>query len=104
MINDNGGEFIGPEFQMVLGMHNIKNWRTQPYTPQQNGKMERWWQTYESSKGQEHLQSVVNEYNTIWRHSRLHSLIGKWMTPSDMWLNELHWTSSQPDEVEFSAK
>ena len=104
IVIDNGGEFVGAPFQQVLELHGIKDWRTQPYTPQQNGKMERWWQTYESSKGNSHLQSVVNEYNTAWRHSGLRQLTGKWITPADMWLNETHWTPGQPDEVEFSAK
>ena len=104
MIIDNSGEFIGDPFQSVLQLHGIKDWRTQPNTPQQNGKMERWWQTYERSKGQSHLQSVVNEYNTAWRHEGLHQMTGKWMTPSDMWENEPHWGPGQPDVVEFFAK
>ena len=36
--NDNGGEFIGNCFQMVADTYNIEDFRTKPYTPQQNGK------------------------------------------------------------------
>ena len=104
LIIDNGGEFVGTPFQDVLAKHGIKDWRTQPYTPQQNGKMERWWATFESGKGNSHLQDVVNEYNYAWRHCGLHEMTGKWMTPSDMWLTEAHWTPECPDEVIFSNK
>ena len=101
MIIDNGGEFVGTPFQAMLEKYGVKDWRTQPYNPEQNGKMERWWQTYEGSKGKATLQEVINEYNYSWRHGGLHELTGRWMTPSDMWLTEAHWTPGCPDEVIF---
>ena len=101
IVIDNGGEFTGTPFQEALAKHGIKDWRTLPYTPQQNGKMERWWKTYESGKGNSHLQAVVHEYNYAWRHGGLHELTGKWMTPSDMWEAEPHWAPGCPDEVAF---
>ena len=104
MVIDNGREFTGAPFQTVLKNYNIKDWRTQPYTPQQNGKIERWWQTYETSKGKEDLQTVVNEYNIAWRHKGLFEMTGHWMTPSDLWFNELHWVPGMEDIMEFSAK
>jgi transposase InsO family protein len=42
MTIDNAGEFVGADFQAVLDEYRIKDWRTTPYTPGQNGKMERW--------------------------------------------------------------
>ena len=104
MIIDNGGEFTGRPFQDTLKKNGIKDWRTEPYTPQQNGKMERWWETFEKAKGTADLQTVVNEYNYAWRHNGLHEMTGAWITPSDMWFNEPHWSSGCPDEVEFSTK
>ena len=104
MVIDNGREFTGAHFQTVLKNYNIKDWRTQPQTPQQNGKIERWWQTYETSKGKEDLQTVVDEYNLAWRHKGLYELTGKWMTPADLWFNELHWAPGMEDILEFSAK
>ena len=104
IVIDNGGEFVGKPFQAILSHNGIKDWRTAPYTPQQNGKMERWWETYERSKGASDLQTVIHEYNFAWRHHGLHEMTGKWMTPSDMSLSEPHWSPGCPDEVEFVKK
>lgn len=38
---DNGGEFKGISFQTLLDSHDIIHQRTAPYTPQQNGVVER---------------------------------------------------------------
>ncbi|KAH0791103.1 IS2 transposase TnpB [Histomonas meleagridis] len=104
IVIDNGGEFVGKPYQAILSHNGIKDWRTAPYTPQQNGKMERWWETYEISKGASDLQTVIYEYNFAWRHHGLHEMTRKWMTPSDMWLSEPHWSPGCPDEVEFVKK
>jgi transposase InsO family protein len=37
---DNGGEFTGEAFTSVRRRHGVTSWRTKPYTPEQNGKME----------------------------------------------------------------
>lgn len=36
---DNGGEFIGHDFQCMLKKYSIIDHRTHPYTPQENGKI-----------------------------------------------------------------
>ena len=38
---DNGGEFIKKEFDAYLSKHGIQHQKTVPYTPQQNGVVER---------------------------------------------------------------
>ena len=46
--------------------------RTHPYTLQENGKVEIWWQTLERSKTQPlcepYLSQLINEYNHKWVH------------------------------------
>jgi transposase InsO family protein len=39
--SDNGGEFIKKEFEAYLSKHRIQHEKTVPYTPQQNGVVER---------------------------------------------------------------
>lgn len=41
MRHDNGGEYIGNEFEIFVKQHGIVSQRTAPYTPQQNGVAER---------------------------------------------------------------
>ena len=47
---DNRGEFIGESFQNVLKDYGIEQYRTHPYSPQENGKIERFWLTIERAK------------------------------------------------------
>ncbi|CAI7762974.1 unnamed protein product, partial [Closterium sp. NIES-53] len=42
---DNGGEFIGADFEAVLKKKGIQHQLTVPYNPQQNGVAERFNQT-----------------------------------------------------------
>jgi transposase InsO family protein len=75
LTSDNGGEFIGHEFQTVLKAKNVKHWKTDPHTPQQNGKMERWWKTLEGARGSDYSLSsvwkIVDLYNNVWVHKAL---------------------------------
>jgi transposase InsO family protein len=41
--SDNSGEFTGAAFTSILQQYGVSHWRTTPHTPQQNGKMERFW-------------------------------------------------------------
>jgi putative transposase len=47
--SDNGGEFTGAAFTGLLHQYGVTTWRTTPYTPQQNGKMERFWRTLDNA-------------------------------------------------------
>ena len=53
-LTDNGSEFCGSEktkekhpFERLLMHFNIKHIRTKPYRPQTNGKIERFWRTFD---------------------------------------------------------
>jgi hypothetical protein len=44
---DNGDEFTGEAFTSLFREHGLRQWRTTRYTPEQNGKTERFWATLE---------------------------------------------------------
>ena len=109
IVIDNGKEFIGEDFQNVMRSHNIEDWRTQPYTPQQNGKIERFWLTLmKSIKSElpiiEQLPDVIQEYNTTWNHSALKKLYGEPMTPQKAWLKGPIWIEGMEKTIDFSSK
>ena len=88
---DNGGEFVGNPFQSVLNANGIEEFRSHLYTPQQNGKIERFWATIERARGAgfnwnlKNLQETINEYNSYWNHRSLKKLTGQDMTPLEAW-------------------
>ena len=41
--SDNGGEFVNKEFEALLIRNKIKHERSAPYSPLQNGTVERGW-------------------------------------------------------------
>ncbi|KAH0785296.1 Integrase core domain containing protein [Histomonas meleagridis] len=86
MIMDNGTEFQGP-FEELLHMNNVEIKKTLPYTPQQNGKIERWWDIIERKKTQplrgEYIDWLVDQYNSKWEHSSLMILTGQRTTPQE---------------------
>ena len=95
MVIDNGTEFIGVNFQQVLLSNDILEHRIHAYTPQENGKIERWWQTLEKSASQPiaepYLTWLIGEYNSKWDHISLKELTGKFMTPDEAWSSMEHW-------------
>ena len=68
--------------------------------PQQNGKIERFWETLEISATQElngrYLEQIVSEYNSVWTHNSLLKLTGKLMTPLYVW-NQMERWNGQSD-------
>ena len=75
--------------------------RIHAYTPQENGKIERWWKTIEHSATsplvEPYLSYIINEYNTKWEHCSLKELTGQPMTPEEAWCKMIHW-ENQPFE------
>jgi hypothetical protein len=73
LTTDNGQEFTGRVFQIVLNFFQILPWRSKPRTPEQNGKIERVWQTLENARGtdrtKEGFKRIVDFYNSTWKHS-----------------------------------
>lgn len=88
---DNGGEFTGNPFQTVLAQRGIEDYRTHPYTPEENGKIERFWLTIERAKGPnvpwsiQKINEIIHEYNFFWSHRSLRMLTKKPTTPSEAW-------------------
>ena len=60
--SDNGSETksIFDEFLNDNGIHHI---RTRVYTPQQNGKIERFWRTFENLYQSETIDEIINNYH-----------------------------------------
>lgn len=62
--SDNGTEFKA-EFDDFLKSHDIRHVLNDPYTPQQNGKIERWWSSLEQRPKDVPLEEWIRRYNTI---------------------------------------
>ncbi len=65
LTTDNGGEFTGALSNYILQLLSIKQWKTKPYTPQQNGKIERFWRRIEQLVNYHDLQNFVKSYNDM---------------------------------------
>ena len=46
-------------------MLSIKHWKTYPYTPEQNGKIERFWKRVERLENYKDLEKFILSYNEI---------------------------------------
>lgn len=106
LIIDNGTEFIGHIFQDILKKNHIKDWRIEPYTPQQNGKIERFWGTIIRAANKEQsflsqIDSLIQEYNMVWEQKSLKPLYGKSLTPIEAWNNGPQWLSYYNDEIVY---
>lgn len=105
---DNGGEFIGEEFQSVLKERSIECFRTHPYTPEENGKVERFWLTLERARAEGrqldegYIGSIITEYNDVWEHSGLREQLGFASTPSKAWNTMEKYNGQQDAEIIFS--
>lgn len=107
---NNGGEFIGSDFLDVMKKHNIIDHRIHPYTPQENGKIERWWGTMERKRIQgkkltmEYLNDLVYHYNNLWPHKALKELLGKKSTPQNAWNTMEKWDIEKEAKIEYYNK
>jgi transposase InsO family protein len=66
---DNGGEFMG-EFAHALQAFGIVHKTTKPYNPEQNGKIEKWWQ-FADKYPADKLADAVQWYNQNQPHRSL---------------------------------
>jgi transposase InsO family protein len=89
IISDNGPQFVAKDFKEFIRVCGMTHWRTSPYYPQSNGKVERWHKTLKgecirpgtplsAADARRLLTGYVGHYNTV----RLHSAIG-YVTPQD---------------------
>ena len=100
---DNGTEFIGEQFQNVLTEFNIQCHRTHPYTPEENGKIERWWKTFDQAVFHRNsIDVIVNEYNYFWPHRSLQELTHCQMTPAQAWILMDHWENKDTHLIIYS--
>jgi transposase InsO family protein len=94
--SDNGGEFKGDIFVNLLEQRGIRPWYTEPYTPQQNGKIERFWQTMEDStedtSNPQHVANFIQLY-----HDSPHA--GLDMTPEEAREFNPSWTTIPSDLI-----
>ena len=89
IISDNGPQFIAKDFKEFIRLSGMTHVKTSPYSPQSNGKLERYHRTIKGSclrvktpLSLEDAQRVVTEFVTYYNHERLHSAIG-YITPND---------------------
>jgi transposase InsO family protein len=72
---DNGKEFVGTTFQQILAESETLDHRTHPYSPEENGKIERFWETLDAtidySQSYSLIGDFIHEYNEIWPHMAL---------------------------------
>ena len=70
-----------------MNKYNIELITTHPYTPEENGKCERFWKTLEgSSNGRldsPKIDKIIYEYNNYWLHTSLKELTKQNMTPQE---------------------
>lgn len=100
---DNGAEFINTsaiskklsQFELTLEKLGIKHVRTQPYSPWQNGKVERSHRLdndrlYSSAifKSVKHIKKRVSRYNS--RYNNIHTKVLGFMSPNEMVLKYKH--------------
>ena len=85
LMSDNGSAYRSQAFRQLLTAHSIRHIRTRPYTPQTNGKAERFIQTslrewayaapYQSSmERNQAMPNWVDAYNTTRPHSALNGI------------------------------
>jgi transposase InsO family protein len=92
--SDNGTEFQG-EFRDVLERELISPAYTEPYTPQQNGKIERFWPTVEKCRDPSQMAATIEGYNN-WCNTALprnpavvHAYSS--LTPNEAYASFQHW-------------
>jgi len=90
IISDNGSQFIARDFKEFIRLTGMTHWRTAPYYPQSNGKIERWHGSLKADafrpaapQTPQDAERVVGGYVDYYNGVRLHSAIG-YVTPNDV--------------------
>ena len=101
IVTDNGAEFTSYVFTDLLKDRQIRHHRIKVGTPQENGKIERFWKTLEKSiKRRDQLDFFRNEYNKFWYHKGLKEYTKEKLTPQQAWDKMVPYTN-QPDPKIF---
>ena len=83
LTTDNGKEFVGHEFEEALVNYKILHYRIRPRNPEENAKIERWWQHIKRLKSNSDIGIIVSLYNTTLQHSVLKTYINENPTPEN---------------------
>lgn len=94
---DNGGENISVNMINLLNQYGIRLIRTQPYNPQQNGKIERLWPSFElmTNDNIESIEIFRYNYNNIIPHSSLN-----YHTTSEVYFGIIHFAFGYIFEID----
>lgn len=95
LIIDNGKEFIAKCFVSALNLYGINKHNVHPYTPEENGQVERFWYTIERAKVRplrgSYLESLIEQYNKFWVHGGLKEITQRNLTPNQAWDSMPHY-------------
>src|SRR5438094_7707237 len=87
IISDNGPQFIAKDFKEFIRVSGMTHFKTSPYYPQSNGKIERWHKTLKGESirvrvplSLDDARHIVGDYVGHYNTARLHSAIG-YVTP-----------------------
>ena len=90
IISDNGPQFIARDFKEFIRISGMTHFRTSPYYPQSNGKIERWHKSLKSEcirpgtpLSLDDAPRLVQAYVEHCNNVRLNSAIG-YVTPKDV--------------------
>lgn len=83
LTTDNGMEFKGKDFEDGLKQHGILHYYIRPRNPEENAKIERWWQHIEKLESYQDIGIVVELYNNTLYHSALTPYLGQKSTPAN---------------------
>jgi len=89
IITDNGSQFVAKDFKEFIRLRGLTHVRTSPYSPQSNGKLERYHGAIKTECLRPHAPlsldealRIVTRYVEHYHQVRLHSAIG-YLTPAD---------------------
>lgn len=77
LTSDNGLEFKGSQFEDSLKRAGILHYFIRPRQPEENAKIERWWQIVEKLANYNDIPIIVFLYNNVLIHSQLKEYIGE---------------------------
>jgi transposase InsO family protein len=91
LLSDNGLEFEGM-FKQVIVANDIVRLHTKPNNPQQNGKVERIWPSFERTCHEIlKVQDWVTAYNAMPHLALPKNEIGNYQSPNDVYASKRHW-------------
>lgn len=103
LIVDNGKEFTADCFIETLNQFGIELHNVHPYTPQENGKVERFWYTIERARTRSlrgsYLRSIIEQYNKYWIHGGLKEITNQDLTPEKAWNTMEHYNGQ--DDADY---